>query len=152
MDLNKQGTELAWDNEFRENIVGKHHDQANEDEGTNVFEDIVSLDETETITYRSSKMGSSPMRRSKGSTSVNNDIFTRLMNDDEGIYEVAATGKALQFLIDLRNNEGKIGAYPAEFVLKKILRQGKVFSRMSPTQKALLVTELQKDSGEMVGM
>lgn len=65
------------------------------------------------------------------------------------------TGKALNYLVDLRNDEtstDKIGGYPVEFVLQKCVRKGKVFSRMSPNQKALLVQELQKDTGEMVGM
>jgi len=62
------------------------------------------------------------------------------------------TGKALNYLVDLRNNDGKIYQYPASYVLQKVLREGRVFSRMSPTHKALLVQEIQNDTGEMVGM
>ena len=52
----------------------------------------------------------------------------------------------------MKQNNNFIDKYPIEYVLQKCIRQGKVFSRMSPNQKALLVRELQKDSGEMVGM
>ena len=52
----------------------------------------------------------------------------------------------------LTNKKEKYMNYDAEKVLMQILRTGKVFSRMSPNGKAMLVEELQKRTGELVGM
>lgn len=83
------------------------------------------------------------------------NLYNHFVYSTENKYEIAMTGKVLQYLVNLRNEESqnnKINSYPIDIVLQKCIRAGRIFSRMSPTQKALLVRELQKDSGEMVGM
>lgn len=52
----------------------------------------------------------------------------------------------------LANKKENYMEYKAEHVLMQMLRTGKVFSRMSPNGKAMLVEEYQKLTGELVGM
>jgi magnesium-transporting ATPase (P-type) len=66
--------------------------------------------------------------------------------------QVAMEGTAFQHLLKLRDIGGQVEGIPASEVLKEILEHGRVFSRMSPKQKALLVEEYQKATGEIVGM
>jgi magnesium-transporting ATPase (P-type) len=74
-----------------------------------------------------------------------------ITNNTRGI-QVAMEGTAFQFLLKMRDIGGKIDSFPADEVLLDVLKYGKVFSRMSPKQKALLVEEYQKSTGEIVGM
>ena len=52
----------------------------------------------------------------------------------------------------LADKKEKYLGYKAEHILTQILRTGKVYSRMSPNGKAMLVEQLQKRTGELVGM
>ena len=67
-------------------------------------------------------------------------------------YEVAITGRAFELIVEKSNKDEWIGDFEAKEVLIKILEQGKVFSRMSPNQKAMLIEEIQRHTGELVGM
>jgi len=67
-------------------------------------------------------------------------------------YEVAVTGRAFDLIVQMSRASQRIGDFEAKEVLRKILAQGKVFSRMSPKQKAMLIEELQHESGELIGM
>lgn len=75
-------------------------------------------------------------------------MFMRGVSD----FEVAITGRAFDRIVEMANKNLKINDFEAKEVLQKILAQGKVFSRMSPKQKALLIEEVQKNTGELVGM
>lgn len=62
------------------------------------------------------------------------------------------TGTAFQFLLDAKNRDRTIGRYAAADVLNKVIKNCRVYARMSPEQKGLLVKELQEVTGEMIGM
>ena len=49
-------------------------------------------------------------------------------------------------------NKEKYMGYDSQEVLDKFLKSGKVYSRMSPNAKAMLVEELQKQTGKLIGM
>jgi cation-transporting P-type ATPase 13A2 len=74
------------------------------------------------------------------------------MANSSGEIEAAMEGSAFQYLLKLRDRDWSVDGFLANEVLSEILKRGKVFSRMSPKQKALLVEEYQKATGEMVGM
>ena len=80
------------------------------------------------------------------------DMLAYLMESGDNKIQVGMEGTCFQQLIYLSEDNEFINNYPAEEVLTEVLRRGKVFARMSPKQKALLVEELQKQTGEMVGM
>lgn len=89
------------------------------------------------------------LQESDGDSNV--PLHDFLVNNTRGI-QVAMEGTAFQFLLKMRDVGGKIDGFPADEVLVEVLKYGKVFSRMSPKQKALLVEEYQKSTGEIVGM
>lgn len=68
-----------------------------------------------------------------------------------GEVEVAVTGNAFEHLIAMRNNDPE-NTTDASTMLRKVIRNARVFARMSPDRKALLVTELQKETKELVAM
>jgi len=85
-DLNKAGTDLEWDNEFRTNIVKEkplgaedHHDEAE------LNEDKISLDETESLrpSQKGSSVSKSVTNQSAKSDNISKskEIFMRLMNE-----------------------------------------------------------------------
>lgn len=65
-------------------------------------------------------------------------------------YELAITGNAFQFMLDaIANNsvdQNTIALY------RRVILHAKIYARMSPDHKALLVTELQNNSTDMIGM
>lgn len=74
------------------------------------------------------------------------------MNHNLQNIEIVTSGPVFQYIIDSKNNGEYISGYDAEDLLKVIIKNCKVYARMSPTQKATLVEELQVNSGEMIGM
>ena len=71
---------------------------------------------------------------------------------DPNEFEFAWNGKALQHIVMLANKNQKYMEYDAKEILEKIIKTGKVFARMSPNAKAMLVEEIQKQTGKLVGM
>lgn len=67
-------------------------------------------------------------------------------------YEAAITGRAFDKIVQLCKQNERIYDFEAKEVLKKVLKQAKVYSRMSPKQKGMLIEELQHETGEQVGM
>ena len=65
-------------------------------------------------------------------------------------YEIAITGKAFQLMID-EINDPYFDAARKE-INKKLLLHAKVYARMSPDHKAMLITELQNHTSHMVAM
>ena len=65
--------------------------------------------------------------------------------------EMAITGKAFEYMVEARDTDSE-GTTDAAMVLKKIIRNARVFARMSPEGKAMLVTELQNETGEIIAM
>lgn len=64
---------------------------------------------------------------------------------------MAITGKAFEYIVHLRDiDTGK--TTNAADNLRKVIRNAKVFARMSPEGKASLVTELQNETKEMIAM
>ena len=82
----------------------------------------------------------------------NRDMLDFLMKNKDEDIQVAMEGTWFQKLIYIKENDERIDEYSGEDVLTEVLRRGKVFARMSPKQKALLVEELQNHTGEMIGM
>lgn len=66
--------------------------------------------------------------------------------------EVALTGSAFEFILSRRNLGLNIGKYSSLEVLNEVLKKAKVYSRMTPTHKANLVKELQRSTGQLIGM
>lgn len=66
--------------------------------------------------------------------------------------EIVITGTVFQELIDLKTDRQNISGYRSQDVLNVILKDCRVYARMSPTQKAMLIKLLQDRSGEMIGM
>jgi magnesium-transporting ATPase (P-type) len=81
-----------------------------------------------------------------------NYMLPYIMRTKDLTLQLAMEGSAFQFLLEARDQGEQIDGYDAADVLREVLRRGRVFARMSPKQKALLVEELQKETGEMVGM
>lgn len=65
-------------------------------------------------------------------------------------YELAITGNAFQFMIDAIE-KGKESENTLE-VYRKAIMHAKIYARMSPDHKAMLVEELQNNMKEMIGM
>lgn len=65
-------------------------------------------------------------------------------------YELAITGNAFQFMTDAITNN-TADTHTIAFY-KRAISHAKIYSRMSPDHKALLITELQNHSPYMVGM
>jgi cation-transporting ATPase 13A2 len=80
------------------------------------------------------------------------NMLPYLMESKNNSIQIAMEGTALQKLICKRNDHLHIQNYKADDVVRKVLEHGKVYARMSPKQKSLLVEELQKETGEMIGM
>lgn len=70
--------------------------------------------------------------------------------EDMRQYELAITGNAFQFMLDAiaHNTVDKVTAS----LYKRAIINAKIYARMSPDHKALLVTELQNNSSDMIGM
>ena len=74
------------------------------------------------------------------------------MEGNQEDLEIVTSGEVLQHIVDAKNNGEYICGYDAQRILEVLVKYGKVYARMSPTQKATLVQELQDNSGEMVAM
>ena len=64
-------------------------------------------------------------------------------------YEIAITGKAFEYMINKKSDNSmnsEIETYSA------VLKHAKIYARMSPDHKAILVNEIQKSTEFMVGM
>jgi magnesium-transporting ATPase (P-type) len=59
--------------------------------------------------------------------------------------DVSISGKAFEFISKKSKHNLSIKGYKASEIMKKILKSGKVYSRMSPLQKASLVKHLQSN-------
>ena len=58
---------------------------------------------------------------------------------------MVVTGHALDYLVKLRNSRKDIGAYSSEQVLEFILSNTKVYTKMLPEHKTILINELKSD-------
>lgn len=65
---------------------------------------------------------------------------------------MATTGPVFQFILDRRDANEEINGKNASEVLDCLLKNCKVYARMSPSQKASLIKELQVYSNDMIGM
>lgn len=65
-------------------------------------------------------------------------------------FEIAITGRAFQFMLEVLVNE-KVNA-EVKALYKRVILHAMVYARMSPDHKALLVSELQNSSKDMVAM
>lgn len=66
-------------------------------------------------------------------------------------YELAITGKAFEFMLEKRDNADPEDNQPAS-IIRRIVRNARVFARMSPENKAQLIVELQNETGEIIAM
>ena len=85
---------------------------------------------------------------------VNEDFSGALdyLMNEQGYYEIAITGRAFEY-IRRRSQDGEnIYRHQASEVFKNILKNGKVFARMSPEQKANMIEEMQNETDEIIGM
>jgi len=71
-------------------------------------------------------------------------------NNDMNGYEVAITGKAFELMME-RINSIYIDDKSKE-LYRDVIAFAKVYARMSPDNKAMLVTQLQENSKYMIGM
>ena len=67
-------------------------------------------------------------------------------------YEIAITGKAFYIMLDNSNKGEVIAGYDWNDIFSKILTRGKVFARMSPKQKAMLIEEIKDETERIVWM
>lgn len=74
------------------------------------------------------------------------------MDGNKDDLEIVVTGAVLQYIVEWSDNKEYICGYNSEEILNTLLKNWKVYARMSPSQKATLVQELQDNSGEMVAM
>jgi magnesium-transporting ATPase (P-type) len=65
-------------------------------------------------------------------------------------FELAMTGNAFQLMIDQINNPRVSDETKEE--CKRVITHAKIYARMSPDHKALLVTCLQENTNDMIGM
>ncbi|CAI2367188.1 unnamed protein product [Moneuplotes crassus] len=81
---------------------------------------------------------------------ANGDPFD-LMMDPNSLLSVSINGKAFNHLLKMPREEMINDKYNAQEILDKVVKDCKVFSRMSPKQKAKLVKKMQ-GNGQIVGM
>ena len=84
-----------------------------------------------------------------------NEDYSSTLKDlmsEQGYYEIAITGRAFEHIRKLSQSDGEIYGQPATEVFKNVLRNGKVFARMSPEQKADMIEEIQNETDEIIGM
>lgn len=91
-------------------------------------------------------------KRLRGETKSHKECLHILMDDNETKTRVAMEGSAFQYLLAEREKGKRIDDVDTAEMVRQVLKKGRIFSRMSPKQKALLVEEFQKETGEMVGM
>lgn len=65
-------------------------------------------------------------------------------------FEIAISGKAFQFMIESMNDHFEDEYTKAMY--REIILQAKIYARMSPDHKALLVEQLQSNLNDMIGM
>jgi cation-transporting P-type ATPase 13A2 len=65
-------------------------------------------------------------------------------------FEIAVTGNAFQIMSDRINNSGISDETKQNY--KNVIAHAKIYARMSPDHKAMLVTSLQENSDDMIGM
>jgi magnesium-transporting ATPase (P-type) len=65
-------------------------------------------------------------------------------------FELAMTGNAFQLMIDQIDNTRVSDETKEEY--KRVIAHAKIYARMSPDHKALLVTCLQENTDDMIGM
>lgn len=137
--------------------IDKHSGQSIDSSSNECYESdddlIVNMDSSSNRSVDRAKLMNGVYKR-RTSQQVKNEESENVQNSLEFNHkndEIALTGKAFEHLVSLRNNESPDSIHDREN-LKFILRNAKVFARMSPEGKALLVTELQKETGEMIAM
>ena len=123
------------------------------EEGEEIFSQSDNrISETESKNSQASRRGSrtQPYTGAGASYKYHQSLVTFMRGVSD--YEVAITGRAFELIVEMSNKNETIGDFEAQEILIKILEQGKVFSRMSPNQKAMLIEEIQRHTGELVGM
>jgi magnesium-transporting ATPase (P-type) len=65
-------------------------------------------------------------------------------------FELAMTGNAFQLMIDQIINSRVSDEKKEE--IKRVITHAKIYARMSPDHKALLVMSLQQNTDDMIGM
>jgi magnesium-transporting ATPase (P-type) len=65
-------------------------------------------------------------------------------------FEIAMTGNAFQIMSDKINNPDVSSKTRDEY--KRIIAHAKIYARMSPDHKAMLVASLQENTDFMIGM
>jgi magnesium-transporting ATPase (P-type) len=65
-------------------------------------------------------------------------------------FEIAVTGNAFQLMIDQIQNVKVDNETKQKY--KRIIAYAKIYARMSPDHKAMLVTSLQENTDKMIGM
>lgn len=71
-------------------------------------------------------------------------------NENMNTYEIAMTGKAFQIMIDALEDPKESPLL--KDIYKRAILHGKIYARMSPDHKAILVNQLQNASRYMIGM
>ena len=78
--------------------------------------------------------------------------FRDIMQNQSSNIELVTTGPIFHHIIETVEKEGLINDYPAKEVYNYLMKNCKVYARMSPQQKAILIQGLQDNTGEMIGM
>jgi magnesium-transporting ATPase (P-type) len=68
------------------------------------------------------------------------------LNFSDYEFDISINGSAFDYIVNCKKNDIDILGRSASDILSIICKNGKVFSRMSPSQKASLIRELQSES------
>jgi cation-transporting P-type ATPase 13A2 len=133
-------------------ILASYSDKTGEIKWTTRENDISEGNNSEAIKEEDGNESDDELVNLEQNLKDDSNMLPYLMESNDKNIQVAMEGTALQQLIYKRNDEVDLQKYKADDVVRKVLEFGKVYARMSPKQKSLLVEELQKETGEMVGM
>lgn len=67
-----------------------------------------------------------------------------LMPDE---YELAITGKAFEYMLSMEQVSPTFAA-----LTKEVIKKAKIYARMSPDHKEMLITQLQEKTSDIIGM
>lgn len=133
-------------------ILASYNDKTGEIKWTTREHDISEGSDSETNKEEDGNESDDELVNNEQCLKDDSNMLPYLMESKNKNIQVAMEGTALQHLIYKRNDDLNLQKYKANEVVSKVLEFGKVYARMSPKQKSLLVEELQKETGEMVGM
>lgn len=135
--------------DYIESSRGSVLDVHEEDQAENNTDDEGEVEDLESRPLLSEKSKEVTSLGAASQQNINNDrvmeaTLDEFMESDISV-DVSISGKAFEFIAKKSKHNQMIKSHEASKVMKKILQSGKVYSRMSPLQKASLIKHLQNN-------